>query len=220
MSYTVSAPVENNQTGSNFTNTVTLTGVPLGATINVLIAYASGGSPIVSVTDGIAYSIVGSEVVTGSGFNVDVYELLNASSGSHAIVTTVTAVCPIYCASWYITGSGTHTGTAASALVAFPGTGANIISFPAITPTVAASIIFSAGCTNDSGNTLTAGNTPNAFTSVGLATAGNLAEYFVQGAAAAITPTAGQTVNDRVGVFTWAYAPGVTSNTATIAWVT
>jgi hypothetical protein len=210
MSFFVSTPVEN--TGSVNPTTLTLSGVPAGANINVLLAYGNADAPIVSVTDGTAYTTVAAEVVTGSGFNVDVYQRQSVSAGSHAIVITKTANgASLYCAAWYITGAGAITGTPGSVEVVFPGTGANIISAPATTPVASGALILSSGCTNDGANTVSAGTSPNAFTSVGLTTVGNLAEYFVQAVAAAITPTQGQTVNDRVGAFTWVYAPASTS---------
>jgi hypothetical protein len=210
MSYVISAPVENN--AGAVTGTVTLAGVPALATINVLIRYNASDGPLVSVSDGSTYSAVAIEVVTGSSFNVDLYQLQNASSGTHVITVTITGGGAFfYIAAWYITGAGLLTGTSSGIDTGFPGTGANIISAPAVTPAIAGALVLSAGATNDATNTVTAGTSPNALTSVGLTFAGNVAEYFVQAVAAAITPTAGQTVNDRVGIFTWAYAPLVTA---------
>lgn len=212
MSFGVSAPVENNAGAT--TGTVTLTGVPSLATINVLIRYGASDGPVVSVSDGSAYSAVAAEVVTGSSFNVDLYQLQSVASGTHVITVTITGgMAFFYIGAWYITGNGALTGTAGSFDTGFPGTGANIISAPAITTAVAGALVLCAGSSNDASNTMTAGTSPNAFTSVGLTFAGNFAEYFVQSAAGAITPTAGQTVSDRSGVFTWAYGPAASTYT-------
>jgi hypothetical protein len=216
MSFVVSAPVENNAGAT--TGSVTLTGVPSLATINVLVRYGASDGPLVSVSDGSAYSAVAAEVVTGSSFNVDLYQRQNVASGSHVITVTITGGAAFfYIAAWYITGVAALTGTASGTDTGFPGTGANIVSAPAITPAVNGALVLSAGCSNDASNTVTAGTSPNAFTSVGLTFAGNVAEYFVQTTAAAITPTAGQTVNDRVGVFSWAYAPLPTAFTLAVS---
>jgi hypothetical protein len=215
MSFTVSAPVENNAGAT--TGAVTLTGVPAGATINVLVRYGAADGPLVSVSDGTAYSAVASQVVTGSSFNEDLYQLQNVTAGSHVITVTITGGGAFfYVAAWYITGTGALTGTPSGLDTGFPGTGANIIVANSITPLVAGALVLCAGSSNDATNTMTAGTSPNAFTSVGLTFAGNFAEYFVQGAAAAIAPTAGQTVSDRAGVFTWAYAPAATGGGATL----
>jgi hypothetical protein len=206
MSFTVSAPIENNSAATS--GTVTLTAVPAGATINVQIRYGAADGPLVSVSDGTAYTAIASEIVTGSSFNVDLYQKQSVGAGSHVITVTITGGGAFfYIAAWYITGAGLLTGTASGLDTGFPGTGANIIVANSITPLVAGALVLCAGSSNDAANTMTAGTSPNAFTSVGLTFAGNFAEYFVQAAAAAIAPTAGQTVNDRSGVFTWAYAP-------------
>jgi hypothetical protein len=141
-----------------------------------------------------------------TGLYPTLWKLDNASAGTHTITITAGGATIYYTLGFYVTAS-TYDGSN-TFLNSSLGIGTNILASGAIT-TNGADTVFS--LILGSGSALaTAGTSPNAFTTITLATgnsSGNFLQYFQQTAAGTINPTAGASTNTNFQGFTFSVTP-------------
>lgn len=212
--------VAENNAVSGTTASVTLPGVPTGATIVVMTALNSGGgNTATGCTDGSTYTAADGGT-TSSGAVIYCYTLNNASSGSHVPVISFTGSVAGWIGALYITGSnGVDLGGTADSN--FAGTGTNAVLAKSITTTANGDLLIALfSPVSGTVGTTTAGTSPAATqisTTGTYNTAPLFMEYFLQTLAGAIQMCATNSQNNDIltAVVAIKANPGVS-----IAWIT
>ena len=194
MSFSISTPVTAGFGGTS----LTLTGVPAGASIVVLLQTLTATTT--AVTDGTAYIAAGAS--SSANFQTQ-WVQNNAAAGTHTITWTSTGTLN-YGLAFYVTGGAVLTGTPACGVSSFVGTGANAVVCPSITTAVAGALVIGMATSDSTSKALTVGT---GYTSIGALAVGDAAEYQVQVGAGLVAPTFTSAGSDDYLTSTIAFAP-------------
>lgn len=184
--------------GSNSANaaSLALTGVTAGATIVVFPVSSGGnrGSFVCTDAQG-SYTIRGANYGNSGDVSAEALTLTNANSGTHTIACSISTDAILGIAAIWYTGVGDvdNSFAAVNGAVVTSGSGANALSSGAFTTTTNGDTVVGFFVNDGSGTALTAGTSPNSFTS---RLSGNLGDPFLmqdltQATAGSIASTGG-----------------------------
>ena len=190
---------------------VTLTGVPAGATIVAFLVANNGTASAAGASDSQgSYTTIGS--VLSSSFATLI--LTNANAGSHTITGSFTGD-TVYCivaAYWTGVGGVDNAGAAhAQQLIGASGTGSDALTTGSFTTSTANATVAVFAFNDTDTTAITAGTTPLSMTSEYTVNAGGT-DYFliednVWSGSGAINPTAGVATSKSVAMIGFALAP-------------
>lgn len=212
MSYTFGTPVETTNSGANAVS-ITVTGVPANGVIAVMYTFNNGGGEtLVSISDSVggALTTVGSLVNSSSISCYGAY-ITGLTAGSHTITGTASSYGGNYLGGLWIGGANVF-DAGKTADINFPGTGADACKFASgFTTTTSGDCVIMLLSVLSGTPAISAGTTPNVFTSLGFANSAgdffSFGEQFTQSASGLINPTATLSSNSDVFGFGAAFTP-------------
>lgn len=196
MSFGFGTPVESSVTAAS--TSVTLTSVPAGAELVTWATWNNSTVTLSSVNDSIggALTLRGPSLSSSSTGAVQ-YTLDNAAAGSHTITFTFSASSTLYVAGLYVSGtSGVDVATGQDSN--FVGTGANAVTSGNMTTTTSGDAILGFFWTASGGGVVSAGTSPNTFTTLGLVTANAFAEQALQSGSGSVAANGTSSINSDI----------------------